>query len=405
MASTPPPSLSSPQAFRLPPLPAFHRPPPPAAGAAGRSAHPFLSGRDSLSASFSLGPDSLLDHLQLVPGTPAAGAGSREPAPAASAAAAAAAAAAGDRSLAHAADEYEQGANNSSLLPCSPRLTTAAARSIQRAAGGGRRRRPSSLSFGDLSGQGADELSALQLGRSPANGFQLNGRTPAASAAGAGTGGQQLGTPPVRSRLRFGRAALDSSSDFHPHAAGAAVDDSSFVRPRSGLGVDLGFAPSSPVIGDGSYADEAAEDEEDEREDGEADDGMVERMRMWRHDAMLQHLYETAAFWGEKVLSWTGASALPLLPPWALPSRAPEADLASLPPRAPARRRQERRVLARANPLPDGALLARAAHPALAPQARPAAARLRSSVARRGRAERVGQGQEPSHGSRRRRRR
>lgn len=34
--------------------------------------------------------------------------------------------------------------------------------------------------------------------------------------------------------------------------------------------------------------------------------GMVDSMRIWRHDAMIQHLYETAAFWGDKILSWTG---------------------------------------------------------------------------------------------------
>ncbi|EKM78129.1 hypothetical protein AGABI1DRAFT_61147 [Agaricus bisporus var. burnettii JB137-S8] len=32
---------------------------------------------------------------------------------------------------------------------------------------------------------------------------------------------------------------------------------------------------------------------------------MVDRMRLWRHDALMQHLYETAAFWGDKILSWT----------------------------------------------------------------------------------------------------
>lgn len=33
--------------------------------------------------------------------------------------------------------------------------------------------------------------------------------------------------------------------------------------------------------------------------------GMTDRMRLWRHDALMQHLYDTAAFWGDKVLSWT----------------------------------------------------------------------------------------------------
>jgi anaphase-promoting complex subunit 6 len=35
---------------------------------------------------------------------------------------------------------------------------------------------------------------------------------------------------------------------------------------------------------------------------------MVDRMRLWRHDALMQHLYDTAAFWGDKVLSWTSVS-------------------------------------------------------------------------------------------------
>ncbi|KAK4687933.1 hypothetical protein P7C73_g2183, partial [Tremellales sp. Uapishka_1] len=45
-----------------------------------------------------------------------------------------------------------------------------------------------------------------------------------------------------------------------------------------------------------------------EREDGEVNWGMVDSMRLWRHDAIMQHLYETAAFWGDKILSWTGKS-------------------------------------------------------------------------------------------------
>lgn len=31
----------------------------------------------------------------------------------------------------------------------------------------------------------------------------------------------------------------------------------------------------------------------------------LDRMRLWRHDALMQHLYETAAFWGDKILSWS----------------------------------------------------------------------------------------------------
>ena len=48
---------------------------------------------------------------------------------------------------------------------------------------------------------------------------------------------------------------------------------------------------------------------------------MVDRMRLWRHDAMMQHLYETAAFWGDKILSWTSKSRASLLDKNGLTSR------------------------------------------------------------------------------------
>lgn len=42
-----------------------------------------------------------------------------------------------------------------------------------------------------------------------------------------------------------------------------------------------------------------------EEEEEEHYIGIVYRMRLWRHDALMQHLYETAAFWGDKIVSWT----------------------------------------------------------------------------------------------------
>lgn len=43
-------------------------------------------------------------------------------------------------------------------------------------------------------------------------------------------------------------------------------------------------------------------------EDGESyqQGELVDRFRLWRQDAIMQHLYETAIFWGDKVLTWTG---------------------------------------------------------------------------------------------------
>lgn len=46
-------------------------------------------------------------------------------------------------------------------------------------------------------------------------------------------------------------------------------------------------------------------DNEEDSAENRASWSMVERMRLWRHDAIWQHLYETAAFWGDKILSWT----------------------------------------------------------------------------------------------------
>ncbi|BEI87724.1 uncharacterized protein CcaverHIS019_0104420 [Cutaneotrichosporon cavernicola] len=50
--------------------------------------------------------------------------------------------------------------------------------------------------------------------------------------------------------------------------------------------------------------------EEEEDDDNNMDDSdswtMIDSMRIWRSDAMTHHLYETAAFWANKILDWTG---------------------------------------------------------------------------------------------------
>jgi anaphase-promoting complex subunit 6 len=52
------------------------------------------------------------------------------------------------------------------------------------------------------------------------------------------------------------------------------------------------------------HSDDDAEDEQED-DDTVHEWGVIDRMRVWRHDALMQHLYETAAFWGDKILSWT----------------------------------------------------------------------------------------------------
>lgn len=54
-------------------------------------------------------------------------------------------------------------------------------------------------------------------------------------------------------------------------------------------------------------SDEEREEEFEEEEDtgSPSEWSTIDRMRLWRHDALLQHLYDTAAFWGDKIVSWT----------------------------------------------------------------------------------------------------
>ncbi|EIW57715.1 TPR-like protein [Trametes versicolor FP-101664 SS1] len=48
------------------------------------------------------------------------------------------------------------------------------------------------------------------------------------------------------------------------------------------------------------------QDDADDEDDEEGHEwGIVDRMRLWRHDALMQHLYDSAAFWGDKIVSWT----------------------------------------------------------------------------------------------------
>ncbi|KAI0078758.1 TPR-like protein [Panus rudis PR-1116 ss-1] len=90
--------------------------------------------------------------------------------------------------------------------------------------------------------------------------------------------GSILPVSPLRSSPRRPRRAKPSLSGRHPLA-----NDNTDVFQDSG--------------------EEEEEEEDDEHEGHEW--GMVDRMRLWRHDALMQHLYETASFWGDKILSWT----------------------------------------------------------------------------------------------------
>jgi anaphase-promoting complex subunit 6 len=106
----------------------------------------------------------------------------------------------------------------------------------------------------------------------------------------------------------------NSSAGSYPHSF--ALDPNRSVLPASPL-------RSSPRVHrrtkEGSSRHPLANDTTDVFQDSDVDGdddseyewGMVDRMRLWRHDALMQHLYETAAFWGDKIVSWT--SELPTM--------------------------------------------------------------------------------------------
>lgn len=63
-----------------------------------------------------------------------------------------------------------------------------------------------------------------------------------------------------------------------------------------------------PLATDTTDVFQDSDDDADNEDDGHDETyewGMIDRMRLWRHDALMQHLYDTAAFWGDKIMSWT----------------------------------------------------------------------------------------------------
>lgn len=76
----------------------------------------------------------------------------------------------------------------------------------------------------------------------------------------------------------------------------AASGSTNTTRPRRPSAFASGQNP------DDSFLESELGDQEEE----ELEWTMVERMRNWRNDAMTQHLYGTAEFWGSKVFGMTG---------------------------------------------------------------------------------------------------
>lgn len=91
------------------------------------------------------------------------------------------------------------------------------------------------------------------------------------------------------------RLGQDTRSSMHDESSEMASEPR--FRDREMPADQSGVLPT-----DDDDVETAAADEEEQ----ELEWTMVDRMRNWRNDAMTQHLYGTAGFWGGKVFGMTG---------------------------------------------------------------------------------------------------
>ena len=102
-----------------------------------------------------------------------------------------------------------------------------------------------------------------------------------------------------RSRLHAPRSSILSGTS-------SQANQSHFLSATPANQNHFRAADSQPA---GTQTQTATEPEEgaDEADALDEEDwSIVDRMRLWRHDAILQHLHDSAVFWGDKILSWTG---------------------------------------------------------------------------------------------------
>ncbi|KAH8100117.1 TPR-like protein [Cristinia sonorae] len=123
----------------------------------------------------------------------------------------------------------------------------------------------------------------------------------------------------LNSSFSFGPQSLvnsyvEANSSVASNARSFALDPNRSILPASPMRSSPRLAArKAKTTGGGRHPlamdnTDVFQDYGEAQEDGEAEAhewGMVDRMRLWRHDALMQHLYETAAFWGDKVVSWT----------------------------------------------------------------------------------------------------
>ncbi|THH16661.1 hypothetical protein EW146_g4012 [Bondarzewia mesenterica] len=129
---------------------------------------------------------------------------------------------------------------------------------------------------------------------------------------------------PSPSSSRHPRTSINSSFSFGPQSlVNSFLEANHSADHPNPLALDpnRSILPSSPMRSSPRHHRRAKEgtvrhplandnkdifqDSDEGEKDEEAEWGMIDRMRLWRHDALMQHLYDTAAFWGDKIVSWT----------------------------------------------------------------------------------------------------
>ncbi|GAA5975618.1 hypothetical protein JCM10908_005220 [Rhodotorula pacifica] len=128
--------------------------------------------------------------------------------------------------------------------------------------------------------------------------------------------------PPLAGRLQPGkRPAYHDASNTT--SSSLSLDQLDSLRRQSNLST-LSLSPRRPAttktrqprpsfsFGVQINDDESLDDDDNHNELGAGEEGeagswtTIDRMRCWRNDAMTQHLYDSAKFWGSKVFGMTG---------------------------------------------------------------------------------------------------
>ncbi|KAG9017193.1 anaphase promoting complex subunit cdc16 [Tulasnella sp. 427] len=112
-------------------------------------------------------------------------------------------------------------------------------------------------------------------------------------------------SPRTKRTTRASAVAERKRADRSSMMSGISSQQQS-LPPQSTPAVrQLRFGSTQTNDGAPSDTQTQAATELEEEEMDEEDWGIVDRMRLWRHDAMMQHLHDSAVFWGDKILSWT----------------------------------------------------------------------------------------------------